>query len=211
MFYFSTQAPDLQKKQNLQKKLFEDTLNPVNDDEIMDICSGNFISQIPEQSQSTHSGVTDTQIIDICSGAFETQPIGMERLESQSATANLNDEASQDISLILDEDNETCPSLLAGNSNKVADISLSTNSKSPKKVPAKVTMDSWLSKIKKIDKKSETPDSDPKETCTNTLTTQSANDKKLEMNETTAVQSKENDPVKEVCCCKIIVITITGF
>ncbi|XP_051159461.1 claspin-like [Leptopilina boulardi] len=90
-------------KENYPKKLFTTPLeNSVNDDELMDLCSGNFAS-VATSSSSTHikplmnpqinSLVTESQILELCSGSFASEI----------------DENSQDIKLTFDDETSKSP------------------------------------------------------------------------------------------------------
>lgn len=78
-------------QKNSPNKLFGTASSTVNDEELMDLCSGNFTSPVkslkPLMNPLTHPQVTDSQLLELCSGSFVSQV----------------DENSQDIKLTLDE------------------------------------------------------------------------------------------------------------
>lgn len=153
----------MDKVNSLQKKLFEDPPDPVNDDDILAICSGRFTdTQSSERpAHSTQHDPTDSQIMDLCSGEFFTQPVDMQkRLETTNSTTQLVDDTSQDITLTLDDDDDLAaggdddnPKNTSGSPGKTvssvkrSDESMfSSDSKSPVKVDSgfKNPMDAWL-------------------------------------------------------------------
>lgn len=114
---------NLEKLCGLQKKLFQDSPDAVNVDELMDLCSGKFSETPlvrkdlhPLMNPSTQSKVTDSQLLDLCSGSFSSAPFVKE-----SEKAFGMDENSQDMKLTLDEESR---SPTKASPKKMADVKL---------------------------------------------------------------------------------------
>ena len=97
---------------SLQKKLFQDAPDAVNDEELMNICSGNFNATgidkkylKPLMNLPTQKKVTESQLLDLCSGSFSSQPV--ESKESSDKAMNNIDENSQDIKLTFNEESRS--------------------------------------------------------------------------------------------------------
>ncbi|XP_023245505.1 claspin-like isoform X2 [Copidosoma floridanum] len=180
----------LEKMMSLQKKLFEDPPDPVHDNELLEICSGNF-----DDTQNTtepalrfdkQNEVTDSQIMDICSGSFV----------SQSTFLQPCDETSQDMALILDPEEESIKSPIKNTSlKKTSDESMSNNdsessrksaaAKSPLKSTVKSVfksknpMDAWLMQTQQKHL-NEVTDSQLLDICSGAFVSQAADPKDLE-------------------------------
>lgn len=90
---------DKQKRANLQKKLFDEPIGTVNDDELAGLCSGTFdATQLTSQrcilpglidnnAESLKSS-TDSQLMAVCSGGFGTTQLGGGMLQGLIDPAN---------------------------------------------------------------------------------------------------------------------------
>ncbi|XP_011496526.1 PREDICTED: claspin [Ceratosolen solmsi marchali] len=201
---------NLEKMIGLPKKLFDDPPETVNDDELVDICSGKFIeTQNSERVINERNGVTDTQLMELCSGAFISQPVDLKKLEFKYANSNIHtDDTSQDITLTFDDednDNFMDSSMNMSSSMKRSDESMFSNdSKSPVKActysskTSKSPMETWLKRANENmatiytqqQKQNEVTDSQLRDVCSGVFMSQPIDMKELEQNDTLQIQSR---------------------
>lgn len=190
----------MEKMIGLQKKLFEDPPDSVNDDELLEICSGRFTNtQSSERPPNVMSqnGVTDSQLMELCSGAFVSQPVDIKKLESDNvgpSRPEFGDETSQDITLTLDDDDDSksSPAKTVSSLKRSDDSMFSSDSKSPVKLPTfggtsfKNPMEAWLKRgndkptAETQQKPDQVTDSQLMDLCSGAFTSQAVNLKALE-------------------------------
>ncbi|XP_012272357.1 claspin [Orussus abietinus] len=98
-----------EKRLGLQKKLFEEPSQDVNDEEILELCSGKFSTQndvknIPGLTGQSSVPECNSELQALCSGVFNTQPVDMKKLEEKDTQI---DDTSQDMRLTLEEDSQS--------------------------------------------------------------------------------------------------------
>ncbi|XP_008208513.1 claspin-like [Nasonia vitripennis] len=194
---------NMEKMIGLQKKLFEDPPDTVNDDELLQICSGQFTntqSTIRPPNTMSQNGVTDSQLMELCSGAFVSQPSDMKELESDNVDPSrpeFGDETSQDITLTLDDDDDSksSPTKTVSSLKRSDESMFSNDSKSPVKLPTfggtsfKNPMEAWLKRgndkpvVETQHKPDQVTDSQLMDLCSGAFTSQAVNLKALEEND----------------------------
>ncbi|XP_058809152.1 claspin isoform X3 [Phymastichus coffea] len=198
---------NMEKMVSLQKKLFEDPPDSVNEYELLAICSGKFTDTQSSGAPaiSTENGVTDSQLMEICSGAFDTPAFESKKPDD---TVLIGDETSQDITLAIEDDEEskTSPSKRSSSLKRSdesmfsSDSSKTSKSSSIDKNTFKNPMDAWLKKadakptqLQTQHKEKEVTDSQLMDLCSGDFTSQPIDMKKLEEN----VESMNHDEVSQ--------------
>jgi hypothetical protein len=181
----------------------------VNDDELLDICSGKFTETQNSEPvvNNKQNEVSDTQLMELCSGAFVSQPIDVQKLESVDSNVQLGDDTSQDITLTLDEEendeSSNSPVKMSSSMKRSDESMFSSDSKSPLKIPTagpfKNPMEAWLKRANdkpaaihtQQQKRDDVTDSLLMDLCSGAFTSQPINMKELEQNETQQIKSNE--------------------
>nr|XP_012226334.1 PREDICTED: claspin homolog [Linepithema humile] len=102
---------DIEKKNIFKKKLFDDTGETVDDEYLMQLCSGKFEStqrtDLNFKNLSSQLNTSESQLLELRNGNFCTKQDDIK----QSESSEVRNESSQDIKLTLDEDSVLCNSV----------------------------------------------------------------------------------------------------